>query len=105
HPDSEALNVTRGIKEKLGPLLRLTGKTQTPVGEAMPGEIVVVAKLKDTHINHTLCSPQRAVKFPAMKFPTPVASHAVHPHTQKDEEKISVALHRFVEEDPTFHVD
>jgi elongation factor G len=104
-PDTDALNSTRGIKEKIGPLLRLTGKTQTPVGEAAPGEIVVVAKLKDTHINHTLCSPTKSVKFPAMTFPSPVASYAVHPHTQKDEEKISQALNRFVEEDATFHVE
>jgi elongation factor G len=103
--DSDALNATRGIKEKLGPLFRVQGKTQTPVGEAVAGEIVVVAKLKDTHINHTLCATTRAVKFPAMKFPTPVASYAIHPHSQKDEEKISIALHRFTEEDPTFHVE
>jgi elongation factor G len=104
-PDCDALNATRGIKEKLGPLLRVLGKTQTPVGEAVAGEIVVVAKLKDTHINHTLCDPKRAVRFPAMKFPTPVASYALHPHSQKDEEKISQALNRFTEEDPTFRVE
>jgi elongation factor G len=104
-PDCDALNATRSIKEKIGPLLRVLGKTYTPVSEAVAGEIVMVAKLKDTHINHTLCDAKRAVKFPAMKFPAPVASYAIHPHSQKDEEKFSSALHRFAEEDPTFRVE
>src|SRR5207247_646665 len=46
----------------------------------------------------------KPVKFPAIKFPQPVMSFAVHPHTAKDEEKISMALHRLVEEDPTFRM-
>ncbi|HUJ72071.1 MAG TPA: elongation factor G, partial [Verrucomicrobiae bacterium] len=47
----------------------------------------------------------RPVQFPPIQFPKPVMSYAVHPHTTKDEEKISVALHRLVEEDPTFHME
>ena len=64
-----------------------------------------MAKLKDTHINNTLCDPTKPVKFPPIRFPRSVMSYAVHPHTAKDEEKISVALHRLIEEDPTFHME
>ena len=57
--DMDVLNTTRGGKERVPQLLRLQGKTQTIVGEAGPGEIVALAKLKDTHINNTLCDPAR----------------------------------------------
>ena len=102
--DMDVINSTRGGKERIPQLLLIQGKTQTFVCEAGPGEIVALAKLKDTHINNTLCDPARPVKFPPIKFPQPVMSFAVHPHTPKDEEKISMALHRLIEEDPTFHM-
>ncbi|HUJ11809.1 MAG TPA: elongation factor G [Verrucomicrobiae bacterium] len=100
--DMEVLNSTKSVKERVP---QLQGKTQTIVAEAGPGEIVALAKLKDTHINNTLCDPARAVQFLPIEFPKPVMSHAVHPHTAKDEEKISTALHRLLEEDPTFHME
>src|SRR5207245_3931432 len=103
-PDMDVINSTRGGKERVPQLLRIQGKAQTVVAEAGPGAIVALAKPKDTHINNTLCDPTRRVTFPPIKFPQPVMSFAVHPHTQKDEEKISMALHRLIEEDPTFHM-
>ena len=102
--DMDVVNTVRGGKERIPQLLRIQGKAQTVVGDAGPGEIVALAKLKDTHINNTLCDPTRQVKFPPIKFPQPVTSFAVHPRTPKDEEKISLALHRLIEEDPTFHM-
>lgn len=104
-PDMDVVNATRGGKERIPQLLRIQGKTQQIVSEAGPGEIVALAKLKDTHINNTLCDPSRPVQFPPIEFPRPVMSYAVHPHTAKDEEKISTALHRLLEEDPTFHME
>jgi elongation factor G len=83
----------------------VVGKTQTAVTEAGPGEIVALAKLKDTHLGDTLCDAARAVKFASIQFPKPVTFMAVHPHTQKDEEKISVALHRTEAEDGTFRAE
>jgi elongation factor G len=103
--EKEVVNATRGTKERTPQLLSMQGKTQSIVAEAGPGEIVALAKLKDTHINNTLCDPDKPVKFPPIRFPKPVMSYAVHPHTAKDEEKISVALHRLVEEDATFHIE
>ncbi len=93
--DLDVLNTTRGGKERIPQLLSMQGKAQAIVAEAGPGEIVALAKLKDTHINNTLCDPAKPVKFPPIEFPKPVMSYAVHPHTTKDEEKISVALHRW----------
>jgi elongation factor G len=103
--EMEVFNATRNGKERTPQLLSMQGKAQSIVAEAGPGEIVALAKLKDTHINNTLCNPDKPVKFPPIRFPRPVMSYAVHPHTAKDEEKISVALHRLVEEDPTFHIE
>jgi elongation factor G len=100
-PDMDVVNTTRTVKERIPQLLSMQGKTQSIVGEAGPGEIVALAKLKDTHINNTLCDPAKPVKFSAIKFPKPVMSYAIHPHTPKDEEKISMALHRLLEEDST----
>ena len=103
--DLDIVNVTRSCKERVPQLLRIQGKTQKVVTEAGPGEIVALAKLKDTHINNTLCDPSRLVQFPPIKFPKPVMSYAVHPHTAKDEEKISLAIHRLLEEDPTIAME
>ena len=103
--DMDVINATRGGKERIPQLLRIQGKTQQIASEAGPGEIVALAKLKDTHINNTLCDSSRPVQFPPIEFPRPVMSYAVHPHTAKDEEKISTALHRLLEEDPTFHME
>jgi len=103
--DMDVVNGTRGGKERIPQLLRIMGKTQTTVADAGPGEIVALAKLKDTHLGDTLCDAAKQVKLPAIVFPKPVAYAAVHPHTQKDEEKISVALHRTEAEDKTFHAE
>jgi len=103
--DLDVVNGTRGGKERIPQLLRIMGKNQTIVADAGPGEIVALAKLKDTQINDTLCDPTKQVKFPPINFPKPIAFSAVHPHTQKDEEKISTAIHRTEAEDKTFHAE
>jgi elongation factor G len=103
--DLDVVNGTRGGKERIPQLLRIMGKNQQIAADAGPGEIVALAKLKDTLINDTLCDPTKQVKFPPINFPKPIAFSAVHPHTQKDEEKISTAIHRTEAEDKTFHAE
>ena len=71
-PNSEVINPRSGNKEKITQLLRVQGKKQDPVDAAGPGDIVAVPKLKDTHINDTLCSAGQSVRFAAIHFPTPV---------------------------------
>jgi elongation factor G len=94
------LNSTRGTREHLGHLLRLEGKKQVPVQAAMAGEIIAVAKLKDTTTGDTLCDEKAPIIYPVPEKPSPVISFAVRPKTRSDEEKSSIALQRLVEEDP-----
>jgi elongation factor G len=93
------MNSTHGSRERFGQLLRLEGKKQSPIAAALPGEIVAVAKLKDTTTGDTLCDEKSSVIFPAPARPAPVISFAIRPKTKGDEEKASQALQRLVEED------
>ena len=97
--DATVLNSTRGVREHFGQLLRLEGKKQSPISAALPGEIVAVAKLKDTTTCDTLCDEKSAVIFPAPERPATVMSFAIRPKTKGDEEKASQALQHLVEED------
>jgi elongation factor G len=97
--DATVLNSTHGTRERFGQLLRLEGKKQSPTSSALPGEIVAVAKLKDTTTGDTLCDEKSPVIFPAPERPAPVISFAIKPKTKGDEEKASQALARLVEED------
>jgi elongation factor G len=97
--DATVLNSTRGTKERLGQLLRLEGKKQSPLTSALPGEIVAVAKLKDTTTGDTLCDEKASIDFGRPEKPMPVISFAIRPKTRNDEEKSSQALARLVEED------
>jgi elongation factor G len=98
--DATVLNATRSSKERFGQLLRLEGKKQAPLSSALPGEIVAVAKLKDTTTGDTLCDEKSPISFPVTERPLPVISFAIRPKTRGDEEKASLALARLVEEDP-----
>lgn len=101
--DSQVLNATRDSRERVGHLGWLFGKTQKPVESLGPGEIGVVAKLKDTLTGDTLCDEANPIRLPGITFPEPAISFAIQPKTRGDEDKISTALHRMAEEDPTLH--
>jgi elongation factor G len=101
--DSQVFNATRDAKERVGHLGWLMGKTQKPVESLGPGEIGVVAKLKDTQTGDTLCDEAHPVLLPGINFPEPSISFAIQPKSRGDEDKISTALHRMTEEDPTLH--
>ena len=99
--DSNCYNKTRDTLERFGHLLLLQGKTQTSVPEIKAGDLGAVAKLKDTLTNDTLGDRSQTVSFPAVKFPEPVLSYAIEPKSRGDEDKISTAMHRLEEEDPS----
>jgi len=99
--DSNCYNKTRDTPERFGHLLLLQGKTQTSVPEIKAGDLGAVAKLKDTLTNDTLGDRSQTVSFPAVKFPEPVLSYAIEPKSRGDEDKISTAMHRLEEEDPS----
>lgn len=100
---TEIKNTTRGNKERLGDLMLIHGKEQIKVDAATPGDIVAIAKLKDTHLNDTLGDVP--VTFAPISFPTPVVTYSVHATKRGEEEKISTGLHRICEEDPTVVVE
>lgn len=99
HSDAAVYNSTRESRERFGQLLRLEGKKQAPLSLAIPGEIVAVAKLKDTTTGDTLCDEKAAVIFEPMPHPHAVISFAIRPKSKGDEEKASAALQKLVEED------
>ena len=99
--DSSIHNVTRDTTERFGSLSALQGKTQHTVTEVKSGDLGAVAKLKETQTADTLASKGVAFTFPPIKFSEPVLSYAIEPKSRGDEEKISGALQRLEEEDPT----
>jgi elongation factor G len=101
--DSTVQNLTKGIPERLGHLVLLQGKMQTPVPEVRAGDIGAVAKLKESQTNDLLAEKPVPFAIPGTRFPEPVISYAIEPKSRGDEEKISTALHRLQEEDPTIN--
>ena len=99
--DSTVLNANTGTKERIGQVFYLLGKKHIPVQSVGPGEIAAVVKLKDTNIGDTLCEEHHPVVLQKVKFADPVISYAIAPKSKGDEEKVSVGLHRILEEDPT----
>ena len=99
--DTTVHNVTKDESERLGQLMVLQGKTQTTVPEIKAGDLGAVAKLKETQTGDTLAATSSPVTFPPFKFAEPVLSYAIEPKSRGDEDKISTALQRLQEEDPT----
>jgi elongation factor G len=99
--DSTVYNKTKDVQERLGSLQLLQGKTPTAVPEIKAGDLGAVAKLKDTLTSDTLGDKADPTVFAALKFPEPVLSYAIEPKSRGDEDKISSAMHRLEEEDPT----
>lgn len=98
--NSEVMNASAGAPEKIGKLIRLCGKKQTETASASAGEIVAAVKIS-ANTGDTLCIPSRIVEFAPMEFPKPCYSMAVKAKNQGDEAKVSAAMQRITEEDPT----
>jgi elongation factor G len=99
--DATVNNLTRETSERFGHLLALQGKTQTHVPELKAGDLGAVAKLKETRTNDVLAEKSTNIRIPPIKFPEPVLSYAIEPRSRGDEDKISTAMQRLNEEDPT----
>lgn len=100
-PDMSPLNAGKQVTERIGAIFRLEGKKQKPVGSASAGEIVAVAKFKETSTGDTLCDPKNPVLYPPPRAVEPVISFAIRPKTRSDEDKLGSSLARMIEEDPT----
>jgi len=99
--DSNILNTTTGAKERIGQVFYLMGKKQIPAQTIGPGELGVVAKLKETFTGDTLSDESNPVIFEKVKFSDPIISYAIASKSKGDEEKVSTGLHKILEEDPT----
>lgn len=104
-PDSSVYNANREANERIGQMFSLQGKKQVPMQEVVAGDIGAVAKLKLSLTGDTLTIQDKGIKLPPIEFPKPVLARAMVPKTRADEEKISVALHRLSEEDPSLGID
>jgi elongation factor G len=105
NPDGTVFNATRDTDEKLGGLFFLQGKEQVAAGQAKAGDIVATAKLKVTATGDTLNAKGSGIDFEPIKFPLPSISFAIEPKTRADEDRISQATHRIIEEDPTVRIE
>lgn len=101
---SYVLNVSTGKKERIGRLLRMHANHREEIEQIYSGDIAAVVGLKDTTTGNTLCDENNPVVLESITFPEPVISVAIEPKTKADQEKMSVALQKLAEEDPTFRV-
>src|SRR3989338_3447504 len=97
-------NVNKMTRERIGSIYLLQGREQRPVDSASCGDIVAIAKLKETVTSDSLSDEKNQIKFQAILFPEPAISASVKPKSRQDEDKISGALHKLAAEDPTFQV-
>ena len=102
-PDQTIFNATQNTEERVGQVFSMRGKTQESLSEVPAGDIGAVAKLQHTVTGDTLATRAAPLRLPGIDFPEPLLALAIEPKTKGDEDKLSTALHKLAEEDPTFH--
>ncbi|MBT1074630.1 elongation factor G [Geobacter grbiciae] len=102
--DSTIYNPVRDCEERIGQIYELEGKKQKSIKQAVAGDIVAVAKLKETLTGDALCDKDKPIIFEPAKPLQPVISYAIQPKTKNDEDKIHGALQKLMEEDQTIQV-
>ena len=104
---SYVFNSSTGQKERIGRLVRMQADKREDITEVSAGDIAAIVGLKGTTTGNTLCDQNNPVILESITFPEPPVSIAIEPKTKSDQEKMSLALQRLAEEDPTFrvHVD
>ncbi|MBM7843877.1 elongation factor G [Herpetosiphon giganteus] len=102
---SYVLNTTKNKRERVGRLLQMHANHREEIKEVYAGDIAAVVGPKDTFTGDTICSPDDPVVLESIKFPEPVISVAIEPKTKADQDKMSIALSRLAEEDPTFRLN
>jgi len=101
---SYVLNSSNGEKERVGRIVRMQADKREEVAEVTAGDIAAIVGLKATTTGHTLCDPSNPIVLESITFPDPPVSIAIEPNTKSDQDKMSIALQRLAEEDPTFRV-
>ena len=102
--DSSILNSSKNVENKVGKIYKMQGKNQNIISEICAGNIGAVAKLKNTTTGDTLCDKNKPVIFEKIEYPEPIMLLAISPKTKGDEDKLSTALSRITDEDPTVKV-
>ncbi|NWG01124.1 MAG: elongation factor G [Thermoanaerobaculaceae bacterium] len=100
----QVLNASRGNTERIGRLLKMHANKREEIKEVFAGDIVSVVGLRNVATGDTICSPKAPVVLEAMQFPEPVIDVAIEPKTKADQDKLSLALAKLAQEDPTFRV-
>lgn len=103
--DATVFNSSRDVQERLGSLHVISGKSLEKVNQASTGDLIAVVKLKETQTGDTLCEKANPIVYPPVQYPEAAIAFAIEPKSRNDEEKISAALHRILEEDPSLHFD
>jgi len=101
---AQVFNSTKGRKERIGKLFQMHSNKENPVPDITVGHIYAVIGLKDTTTGDTLCDPKHPIILESMTFPEPVIEVAIEPNSKADQEKLSTAIQKLAEEDPTFRV-
>jgi elongation factor G len=101
---SRVLNVTTGRTERIGRILMMHANEREELQEVYAGDIAAAVGIKQVVTGDTLAAPDKPIKLETIEFPEPVIKVAIEPKTKADQEKMSVALGRLAEEDPTFQV-
>jgi len=97
-------NPVKGKKERIGRVLQMHSKERKELKEVYAGDIAAAVGLKEVTTGDTLCDPSNIITLERMEFPETVISQAVEPKTKADQEKMSVALGKLAQEDPSFNV-
>ncbi len=101
---SYVFNSSTGNKERIGRIVRMQADKREEVSEVTAGDIAAIVGLKDTTTGHTLSDQNNPIVLESITFPEPPVSIAIEPKTKADQEKMSLALQRLAEEDPTFRI-
>ncbi|GLB67476.1 elongation factor G [Arthrobacter mangrovi] len=101
---AQVINSTKGKKERIGKLFQMHANKENPVDEVTTGHIYAAIGLKDVTTGDTLCDPANPIVLESMSFPEPVIFVAIEPKTKGDQEKLSTAIQKLSDEDPTFTV-
>jgi elongation factor G len=101
---SYVYNSVKDKRERIGRLLQMHANKREEIEEVRAGDIAAAIGLRDTRTGDTLCDDEKPIILEAMKFPAPVIDVAIEPKTKADQDKLSIALGKLSEEDPTFRV-
>ncbi|MFA6711666.1 MAG: elongation factor G, partial [Candidatus Caldatribacteriota bacterium] len=102
--DSQVYNSSQDVENKVGKIFRMQGKEQSSVSKVSAGSIGAIAKLKKTNTGDTLCDKEFPIEFVRVDYPEPIMRLAITPKSKGDEDKLSIALSRIQEEEPTIQI-